>query len=130
MRRLQGAQAEDEKRSLERERKGQRCDAFFLAPLESPLSARFREHSPVFGKQQMAKEWVAGVCFGLPPKPRRPPENEGGLGAPVLKQVNQRILVIKVKQSWLKGIQLVAHQVMKGHSRVLCRALNQPIQRE
>ena len=78
----------------------------------------------------MAKEWVVRFCCGLPPKPWRPPENESGLGAPVLKQVNQRILVIKLKQSWLEGIQLVADQVMKGHPRVLCRALNQPIQRK
>ena len=42
----------------------------------------------------------------------------------VLEQADQRKLIINPKQLWLDGIQLVPHEMMKSHPRVLRCALN------
>jgi hypothetical protein len=129
MRRLQRAQALDDFKGLRRERNGLVGESFFFATRQGALSARFCELAAVFGEQRMAEEWMALFRSRLPPKLRGPAENGGETGASVLKQADQGIPVVKQKQFRFEGIQLVPHQVMKGHSRVLSRTLNEPIQR-
>src|SRR5690348_7361627 len=103
MRRLQRAQALDDIQDLKRERNGQTGESFFFATCQGALSARFCERAAVFGEQGMAEEWMTSFRCGLPPKPWWPAEQNGAIDLPVLKQVDQRILVIKLKQSPVEG---------------------------
>src|SRR5258708_2337232 len=99
---LQHVQALDHIQCLKRERNGKACESFFSAALQSMLSPSFREHSSVFGKQRMAKEWMPSFRCCLPPKSWRPAEQDGAVDLPVLKQVDQRIPIIVTKQSWIE----------------------------
>src|SRR6185436_17258940 len=64
------------------------------------------------------------------PKPRRPAENNRGAEVPVLQQIDQREVVVKSNQSGVDGVQLITHQMMKRHSSVLGRSLDEPVERE
>jgi hypothetical protein len=63
------------------------------------------------------------------PKAWRPAKYQATGRLPILQQIDQCVLVIVPEESWFKGIQLIPYQVMKGHSRVLRRSLNKPIER-
>jgi hypothetical protein len=49
---------------------------------------------------------------------------------PILEQVYERVLVIQEEKPRIERIQFIAHEMMKCHSGVLGRALDQPIERQ
>jgi hypothetical protein len=49
---------------------------------------------------------------------------------PVLQEIDQRLLVVELKELGVDDVQLVANQVVEGHARVLCSALDEPVERE
>jgi hypothetical protein len=48
---------------------------------------------------------------------------------PILKQIDEGILVIVSYQPRIQSIEFITHDMMKGHAGVLGRALDKPIQR-
>jgi len=130
MRFFQHAQLLDDKYCLKRKGYRQTSEAFFFATLQSALPADPREQAAVLGKKRMVVKWMTPICRRLPPKARGRAEKEPGFRLPVLKQINERVLIVEWEELWIESIQFIAHQVMKGHARVLCGALNEPVQRK
>ena len=127
---FQHAQLLDDKYCLKRKGYRNAREAFFFATLQSAFPADLCEHAAVLGEKRVIVKRVLSICRRLPPKARGRTEQEFGLHLPVLKEIDERVLIVERKEFWIEGIQFIANQVMKGHARVLCGALNEPVQRE